>query len=445
LRELGDTWLNGGDWQKAKNYYNRALKLAKKIGNQTQVAWAIRDLGWLAKSRLNWDETLERYQQALKIFEELKQPLNQITVWSDIGNVNRLAKRWARAEEAYQKGLRISREIGDRIKEARRLSDLGLLAVDQQQWDEALERYQQALKIFEEFKQTTNQILIWNNIGDVNRLTKQWTKAEEAYRKGLKLSREVGYRVNEAWCLHSLGLLAADQQQWDEASERHQQALKIFEELKQPANQVTRLHNIEDLNDKLQTDHDLIRACRAGDARAWGRLLDKYERVVFSISLNYGLTTDDAADITQITFTILLQNLDTLPDGIHLASWLATVARRHTWRLLARNRREAVDLEEDLAGDETLNGIVDPSERRELAEWLNYGLSTLDERCRKLLLALYFDAEQPSYAQLAEQLKMPVGSIAPTRSRCLEQLRQNMSAAELPAAAHSLPRLGWLP
>src|SRR4030095_16986550 len=92
-------------------------------------------------------------------------------------------------------------------------------------------------------------------------------------------------------------------------------------------------------NDILQTDCDLIRACRAGDARAWERLLDKYERLVFSISLNYGLTADDAADVTQITFTILLQNLNTLPDEIRLSAWLATVARRPTWGLLGQTRR----------------------------------------------------------------------------------------------------------
>ena len=191
-------------------------------------------------------------------------------------------------------------------------------------------------------------------------------------------------------------------------------------------------------NDILQTDHDLIRACRVGNARAWERLLDKYERLVFSISLNYGLTTDDAADVTQITFTILLQNLDTLPDEIRLSAWLATVARRHTWRLLARNRREAVNPNEDLAGNEALGGTVDNREHWELAEWLNHGLSLLDERCRQLLLALYFDAEQPSYAHVADLLKMPVGSIGPTRARCLEQMKRNLQTVEPPAAAHRL-------
>lgn len=193
-----------------------------------------------------------------------------------------------------------------------------------------------------------------------------------------------------------------------------------------------------DQKDRFQTDHDLIRACRAGDGRAWERLLDKYERLVFSISLNYGLTTDDAADVTQITFTILLQNLDSVPDGIRLAPWLATVTRRHTWRLLARNRREAINPDEDLAGNETLGGVTDPRERWELSEWLNYGLSTLDERCRQLLLALYFDAEQPSYEQVAEQLKMPIGSIGPTRARCLEQMKQRLGSVEVPSAARRL-------
>jgi RNA polymerase sigma factor (sigma-70 family) len=191
-------------------------------------------------------------------------------------------------------------------------------------------------------------------------------------------------------------------------------------------------------NDMLQTDRDLIRACRSGDARAWERLLDKYERLVFSISLNYGLTTDDAADVTQITFTILLQNLNTLPDEIRLSSWLATVARRHTWRLLARNRRESVNSDEDLAGNEALDGTVDDRERWELAEWIIQGLSMLDDRCRQLLLALYFDAEQPSYADVADRLNMPIGSIGPTRARCLEQMRQSLQTAELPAAAHGL-------
>jgi RNA polymerase sigma factor (sigma-70 family) len=183
---------------------------------------------------------------------------------------------------------------------------------------------------------------------------------------------------------------------------------------------------LEEIARSLMTtsDRDLIRTCRSGDANAWERLLDKYERLVYSIPLNYGLPGDDAADITQVTFTILLQNLDTLPDEVPLGAWLSTVARRHTWRLLARQRRETIGPDEDIASDEALGGIVDDRERWELIQWLNDGLSLLDERCCRLLSALYFDEQQPSYSEVGERLNMPVGSIGPTRARCLERLKR---------------------
>jgi RNA polymerase sigma factor (sigma-70 family) len=174
------------------------------------------------------------------------------------------------------------------------------------------------------------------------------------------------------------------------------------------------------------SDRDLILACRKGKRGAWESVLDKYERLVFSISLNYGLSRDDAADITQLTFTILVQSLDSLDDDSRLGPWLATVARRHTWRLMERNRRESTGRVRDLAESATLLGKRgdESVERWELIEWLNQGLSLIDESCRRLLLALYFDPQQPTYAEVADRLNKPVGSIGPTRARCLERLKR---------------------
>lgn len=158
-------------------------------------------------------------------------------------------------------------------------------------------------------------------------------------------------------------------------------------------------------------------------------MLDKYERLVFSIPLNYGLGRDDAADIAQITFSILLQSLDSLDDDSRLGAWLATVARRHTWRMMEKARREGTGRERDVAESATLVGRSgdDSVERWELVETLHQGLSLLTERCRELLLALYFDPEQPSYAEVSERLGVPLGSIGPTRARCLKSLRQALT------------------
>jgi RNA polymerase sigma factor (sigma-70 family) len=176
-------------------------------------------------------------------------------------------------------------------------------------------------------------------------------------------------------------------------------------------------------------DRDLIVRCRQGSTGAWQRLFNKYERLVYSIPLRYGLSRHDAADITQTTFTILIQSLDTLRDDSRLGPWLATVARRHTWRLMERNRRTIASEHLDdtsLAESAALLGKSDADsiEHWELSEWLDAGLSKISESCRKLLVELYFQPERSSYVEVAARLDMPIGSIGPTRARCLKRLRQ---------------------
>src|SRR4028119_1449234 len=136
-------------------------------------------------------------------------------------------------------------------------------------------------------------------------------------------------------------------------------------------------------------DIDLILACRAGRARAWDRLVAKYERLVFSIPRSYGLSREDAADVSQATFIALVGGLNSLTEESNVKAWLATVARRHTWRLMERGRREGTEREDDLADTPWLLGNEKPSERWETIDWLDAGLSEMGEPCRQLLTALY--------------------------------------------------------
>jgi RNA polymerase sigma factor (sigma-70 family) len=177
------------------------------------------------------------------------------------------------------------------------------------------------------------------------------------------------------------------------------------------------------------TDEALLRACRTGDAAAWESLLDRYERLVYSIARNTGLSPEDAADITQLTFGYLLQSLDGMTDEGNLRAWLATVAKRHSRRLLVRQLRyQSAELDEEIVGGlmpdrANLNGI----ERWELAEWLRSGLERIDERCRHLLRALYFDPSEPSYADIASSVGIAEGSVGPIRARCLKRLREMLT------------------
>ncbi|HID82163.1 MAG TPA: sigma-70 family RNA polymerase sigma factor [Thiotrichales bacterium] len=154
-----------------------------------------------------------------------------------------------------------------------------------------------------------------------------------------------------------------------------------------------------------QSDDDLIQACRKGDSRAWKIVVDKYKRLVFSIPLNYGLSQEDAADITQITFTILFKSLDQLYSNARLAPWLATVARRHSWRLLERYRRESVHSDEDL--ELGLADLITPDSVNDLEKWGRPSGLTLKKHHAALFVT---HLEQPNLAPHA----LPGDFSAPT-------------------------------
>lgn len=174
-----------------------------------------------------------------------------------------------------------------------------------------------------------------------------------------------------------------------------------------------------------KTDQELIDACRAGRPDAWQEVLTRYERLVFSIPLTYGLNRADAADIAQLTFCALVERLDHLRPDSNLGAWLATVARRHAFRLLRQQQRQPLGQEEDIGESLLLmkDPAADPSTAWERVEWLHQGLRLLDQRCQKLLLRLYFSEEAPAYEVVAAELGLRVGSIGPIRGRCLERLR----------------------
>jgi RNA polymerase sigma factor (sigma-70 family) len=172
---------------------------------------------------------------------------------------------------------------------------------------------------------------------------------------------------------------------------------------------------------------DLLRRCRDGDSSAWEEIVARYERLVFGVALREGLDRDDAADVVQIVFEALLTSLDAIRDSERVSSWLLAVTRRQVWRIRNRRLRERPmpDVDGELAtlADRPHLGVEDADRVLDLYE----ALSSLKTPCRQLLGALYFDPSEPSYEQVAVRLGRPVGSIGPSRARCLDHLRRILS------------------
>lgn len=167
----------------------------------------------------------------------------------------------------------------------------------------------------------------------------------------------------------------------------------------------------------------LLERCRTGEEAAWSELVTRYERLVYGVALREGLAVDDAADVTQSVFETLFTSLDALREVERLSSWLYAVARRQAWKVRERRRREQPSSIVTEGEDPGSAHMTDPAGDLDRALSLHEALQELGEPCRGLLTALYFDPAQPSYAEVAARLGRPVGSIGPSRARCLQHLR----------------------
>lgn len=184
----------------------------------------------------------------------------------------------------------------------------------------------------------------------------------------------------------------------------------------------------------------LVRRAAAGDARAWEGLVDSYVGLIWAIARSHRLGPGDAADVSQITWLRLLENIHRIDDPSRVGAWLATTARRECLRVLGRSSRQLLVAETEtlpqpasFAAPEVDDGLL----AREREEHLHRALEQLPQRCQDLMRLLMLDPP-PSYEEISAALDMPIGSIGPTRGRCLRRLRRSLEAQGI---ADPLPRV----
>ncbi|MFT4137025.1 RNA polymerase sigma factor [Microbacterium sp.] len=168
---------------------------------------------------------------------------------------------------------------------------------------------------------------------------------------------------------------------------------------------------------------------RGGDARAMDELVRLMTPVLWHVVRAYGIDHALAEDVVQTTWVTLVRRHESITDERAVAGWLMTCARREAWRS-GRGQRRANPtdnevLEAHLPIGESAEHVAQLSER-DSHLWAS--VRKLDARCQRLLRIVAFD-ERPDYARIATDLAMPVGSIGPTRQRCLVKLRSLLEGA----------------
>jgi RNA polymerase sigma factor (sigma-70 family) len=178
---------------------------------------------------------------------------------------------------------------------------------------------------------------------------------------------------------------------------------------------------------------DLVTRARNGDRQAWDALVERYAPLIWSICRRHQLGHADAEDVGQYVWLSLVGQLGNLRDPAALPGWLATTTARECAKALRAARRQPATGQMPEAGNIPDTLAATAEQELLLAERhaaLREALTCLPPVCQRLLIMLSQDPALP-YAQISAELGIPIGSIGPTRSRCLQKLRRHPAIAAL--------------
>jgi RNA polymerase sigma factor (sigma-70 family) len=188
---------------------------------------------------------------------------------------------------------------------------------------------------------------------------------------------------------------------------------------------------------------DLVHGAQSGDAECWNELVNRLANLVWSVTRSFRVPHYDALDIAQTTWLNLARRLNTIEDPERIGLWLVTTTRReclsYARRAHVRSRIESFDLfdTQPTSSASPDDALIAREEQRQLWQ----ALIQLPDGCQALLRMFLSDPE-PSYAEVAAALDMPINSVGPRRNRCIQKLRHSLTNRSSSVHASNNPTRG---
>jgi RNA polymerase sigma factor (sigma-70 family) len=187
----------------------------------------------------------------------------------------------------------------------------------------------------------------------------------------------------------------------------------------------------ENLSDKAKEDYVLVkRALENRDQQAYAELLDKYRESIYFMMYKMVSNQEDAEDLTIEAFGKAFKRLGQYVPNFAFSTWLFRIATNNCIDFIRKKKLNTLSIDNTIEDDEGGNmyislesGGLDPEEkyiRKQKIKAMRNVVDKLKPRYRDLVILRYF--KEYSYDEIAEEMKLPIGTVKAQLFRAREFL-----------------------
>ena len=240
---MGIVFLSRGNFNTAKNYFNKSIEASKTINDKLAIASGYMNIGVCHVKQGNYDSALYFYQQTQDIAIQLNDTLTLSKCYGNIGEVWWNKGVYDKATEYYLMQLSIAEKYNNIQGMYMCYNNLGSIYSTQLEYDKSIEYFLKAIQIIEVYGDKKSLSAAYNNIGIIYYEKGDPSKAIEYYTKALKISEAIDDKQGASICLGSIGIVYYGENNYDKAIEYYKKQLKIAEEIGDKNTAATALGN----------------------------------------------------------------------------------------------------------------------------------------------------------------------------------------------------------